>query len=109
MGGVNDLFGIQRQLWPEQKLFEQGSIANRRRKKGRGQEITQDARLPLLTDGLGDLGNECTLTDAFGFDSGPALRPRLESCSSADYPCLCSVAAAAAAAAATIIIAIADL
>lgn len=67
--GANDLFGIQRELWPEQKMFEQGSIANRQR-KGRGQEITQDAWLPLLTDGLGELSNECTLTDVFGFDSG---------------------------------------
>lgn len=46
----NDLFGIQRQLWAEQELFEQGSIANWQR-KGQRLEITQDTRLPLLTDG----------------------------------------------------------
>lgn len=72
--GDNDSFGIQRQLWAEEELFEQGSIANRQR-KGRRQEITQDTRLPLLTDGLGDPGNECTLTDAFGFDSGRHCEP----------------------------------
>lgn len=38
-------------------------------------EITQDARLLLLTDGLGDPGNECTPTDAFGFDSGRRCAP----------------------------------
>lgn len=70
----NDSLGIQRQLWPEQKLFEQGSIVNRRR-GGRGREITQDARLLLLTDGLGDPSNECTPTDAFGFDSGRRCAP----------------------------------
>lgn len=64
----DDSLGIQRQLWPNQKLFEQGSIVNRCA-GGRGREITQDARV-LLTNNLGDPGNECVRTNAFGFDTG---------------------------------------
>lgn len=59
-----DSFGIQRPRWPEESLFEQGSIIN----QSAGQ-ITRDVRA-VLTNNPGDPVNECTRTNAFGFDTG---------------------------------------
>lgn len=63
----NDSLGIQRQLWPNESLFEQGSIIN--------QSIDGKEGLPKPFESyrqinLRDPVNECKRTAAFGFDTG---------------------------------------
>lgn len=63
----NDLFGIQRQLWPKERPVWTG--INYQSVYSRGGKITKAVRA-VLTNNLGDPVNECTRTNAFGFDTG---------------------------------------
>lgn len=63
----NDPFGIQRQLWaPEEPVW---TGINYQSVHGRAGEITKAIPI-LLTNKLTDPPNECTRTNAFGFDTG---------------------------------------